>query len=323
MHWAYYTLMRLPLWVWFLEQSGRPADRARDQIRVRHQPENRTGTRTCDPAHPPCPRRRGDRMRSLSARVIALMVIFAIGDPTAAQTVNRITVGLLSLHSSDHEKAGRIGASAFRAGMQALGYSEGRNFHLHERHADGDVARLPSLAAELLAERVDVIVAVGTDATHAAREVTSSVPIVMAGVGDPVRAGFIFSLPYPGGNVSGTALLNPETVGKQLEMLKEAAPALRKVAILRRRSGSHDRMVESLGSTAAALGVTLFEIVVATADDLARGFDEMSRSGADGFLALANPALDDLRNEIAELALRYRLPGAGWQSYHVAAGYLL
>jgi len=127
-------------------------------------------------------------MRSLSAGLIALMVIFAIGDPTAAQTVNRITVGLLSLHSSDHEKAGRIGASAFRAGMQALGYSEGRNFHLHERHADGDVARLPSLAAELLAERVDVIVAVGTDATHAAREVTSSVPIVMAGVGDPVRA---------------------------------------------------------------------------------------------------------------------------------------
>src|SRR5215207_3407559 len=176
MHWAYYTLMRLPLWVWFLEQSGRPADRARDQIRVRHQPENRTGTRTCDPAHPPCPRRRGDRMRSLSARVIALMVIFAIGDPTAAQTVNRITVGLLSLHSSDHEKAGRIGASAFRAGMQALGYSEGRNFHLHERHADGDVARLPSLAAELLAERVDVIVAVGTDATHAAREVHRASP---------------------------------------------------------------------------------------------------------------------------------------------------
>jgi putative tryptophan/tyrosine transport system substrate-binding protein len=207
--------------------------------------------------------------------------------------------------------------------MQALGYSEGRNFHLHERHADGDAARLSPLAAELLAQRVDVIVAVGTDATHAAREVTSSVPVIMAGVGDPVRAGFVFSLPYPGGNITGTALLNPETVGKQLEMLKEAAPALRKVAILRRRSGSHDRMVESLGSTAAALGVTLFEVTVATADDLPRGFDEMSRSGADGFLALANPALDDLRNEIAELSLRYRLPGAGWQSYHATAGYLL
>jgi putative ABC transport system substrate-binding protein len=82
-------------------------------------------------------------------------------------------------------------------------------------------------------------------------------------------------------------------------------------------------MVESLGSTAAALGVTLFEVTVGTADDLPRGFDEMSRSGADGFLVLANPALDDLRNEIAELSLRYRLPGAGWQSYHATAGYLL
>ena len=110
-------------------------------------------------------------------------------------------------HSAEDEKAGNIGATAFRAGMQALGYSEGQNFHLHERHADGDAALLSSLTAELLTKRVDVIVAVGTDATDAARQVTSSVPIIMAGVGDPIRAGFVFSLPYPGGNITGTALL--------------------------------------------------------------------------------------------------------------------
>src|SRR5215207_1465675 len=120
-------------------------------------------------------------MRSVAAGVIVLMAIFAIARAAIAQTVDRVTVGLLSLHSADHEKAGKIGASAFRAGMQALGYSEGRNFHLHEGHADGDATRLSSLAAELMAERVDVIVAVGTDATHAAREVTSSVPVIMAG----------------------------------------------------------------------------------------------------------------------------------------------
>jgi putative tryptophan/tyrosine transport system substrate-binding protein len=263
------------------------------------------------------------RRRKLVAAigVLALLVALTIGAAAMAQSA--ITVGLLSLHSSEHERSGKIGASAFRAGMKALGYGEGREFHLHERHADGDAARLPSLAAELLAERVDVIVAVGTDATHAARAATSSLPIVMAGVGDPVRAGFVFSLPFPGGNVTGTALLNPETAGKQLELLREAAPALRKVALLRRRSGSHDRTVESLRSTAAALGVTLSEIIVMTADDLPRAFEEMRRLEADGFLVLANPALDDMRNEVAELALRYRVPGAGWQSYHVAAGYLL
>ena len=106
-------------------------------------------------------------------------------------------------------------------------------------------------------------------------------------------------------------------------MLKEAAPAMRKVAVLRRATGSHDRMVQSIGSPAAALGIALSEIVISTADDLRQGFDQIRNSGADGLLVLANPGLDDLRNEIAEMGLRDRLPTAGWQSYHVTAGFLV
>src|SRR4051794_38166716 len=139
------------------------------------------------------PRRRGDWMKWVTAAVVIPLIAIATITTTAmAQTAGQITVGLLSLDSAEDEKAGNIGATAFRAGMQALGYSEGQNFHLHERHADGDAALLSSLTAELLTKRVDVIVAVGTDATDAARQVTSSVPIIMAGVGDPIRAGFVF-----------------------------------------------------------------------------------------------------------------------------------
>src|SRR4051812_41404215 len=111
----------------------------------------------------PCPRRRGDWMKWLTAAVVIPLIAILTITPTAMAQAGQITVGLLSLHSAEHEKAGNIGATAFRAGMQALGYSEGQNFHLHERHADGDAALLSSLTAELLTKRVDVIGAVGTD----------------------------------------------------------------------------------------------------------------------------------------------------------------
>jgi ABC transporter substrate binding protein len=165
--------------------------------------------------------------------------------PVMAQSFDRPRVGLLSLHYSEIERTGNIGASAFRAGMQAFGYIEGRDFELYERHANGDAARLTSLANELLAERVNVIVAFGTDATHAARQATATIPIVMAGVGDPVRSGFVGGLAHPGSNVTGTALSTEETSIKQLEMLKEAAPRVRRVAVFRRPIGGHDRMMRS------------------------------------------------------------------------------
>src|SRR4051794_11330945 len=100
-----------------------------------------------------------------------------------AQAADRARVGVLSLHSADQERAGGIGATAFRAGMQALGYTEPQNLVIQERHANGSRDRLRSLANELVAARVQVIVTVGTDATQAAKESTSSIPIVMAAVG--------------------------------------------------------------------------------------------------------------------------------------------
>ena len=262
-------------------------------------------------------------MRALFSAMVALGAGICVGFPAAAQHAEPARVGLLSLHSLEQENAVGTGASAFRRGMQALGYREGQNLIIHERHAEGDRARLQSLAAELVSARIAVIVAVGTDAIEAARETTSSIPIVMAGVGDPLASGFAASLARPGGNMTGIAIWGDEAAQKQLEALKEAAPQVRKVGVLRLRSSAHDRRFERLEDTAARLGLSLIGAEIANADDLPTQFAHLISSGAEAFVVLANPSLDDLRGRIAELGLLHKLPGAGHQPYYVRAGFLL
>jgi putative ABC transport system substrate-binding protein len=262
-------------------------------------------------------------MRRFHALLLLLASVTLAGAPVAAQRLEHPRVGLLSLHKPAIERAGNIGASAFRTGMEALGYIEGRNFELHERHADGVAARLALLAEELVAEGVDVIVTLGTDATHAARQATPTIPIVMAGVGDPVRSGFVAGLARPGMNITGTALSTEETAVKQLEALKEAAPRVQRIAVLRRPIGGHERMINSFKNAEALLGIAISEFVIATPDDLPRRLEEMRVSAADGLVALPSPLLDDLRGPIGEFALRNRLPAAGWQPAHAQAGFLV
>jgi putative ABC transport system substrate-binding protein len=123
-------------------------------------------------------------------------------------------------------------AEAFRQGLHELGYVEGKNIVIEYRHAGGNLDRLRELAAELVRLKVDVIVTAGPTDTHAAREATSTIPIVMTFDTDPVRNGFVASLARPGGNITGLSILAPEISGKQLEILKEAVPTLARVAVL-------------------------------------------------------------------------------------------
>ena len=232
-------------------------------------------------------------------------------------------VGVLSLHHAQHENAANIGGNAFRRGMQALGYSEGRSINIDVRHADGDRARLQALAAEFAAMQVDVIVAFGTDATQAARTATSKVPIVMAAVNDPLGSKFVESLARPGGNITGIALMNPEMAEKQLEMLKEAAPHIQRVLCLRLQLPVHDRLFAELEHKARSLGVAVISATVTTEEDVRSRFEEMSALAVDAYLIFANPTLDDMREQIAALGLRHRLPGAGHQPFFVDAGVLL
>ena len=121
---------------------------------------------------------------------------------------------------------------AFRQGLRELGYVEGKNIVIEWRYAEGKLDRLPALAAELVRLKVDIIVTAGPPATHAAKEATTTIPIVMTQDPDPVGNGFVASLARPGGNITGLSALAPELSGKQLELLKEIVPRLSRVAVL-------------------------------------------------------------------------------------------
>ena len=174
------------------------------------------------------PRRRTENPKWL--RVVALVVTFAFGgvaveaqQPTKIPRIGFLFGSPLSIASARIE--------AFRQGLRELGYVEGKSIVIEWRSAEGKLDRLPSLAAELVRLKVDVIVTAGPLPTRAAKEATTTIPIVMTNEGDPVGTGFVASLARPGGNITGLSTLAPERSGKRLELLKEIIPRLSRVAV--------------------------------------------------------------------------------------------
>ena len=145
------------------------------------------------------------------------------------ERMRRISV-LINLNADDPE--GRARLAAFLAGLRVLGWTDGRNIQIETRFGGGDVGRIRAHAAELVALAPDVIVANTTPVTRAVRQATSSIPIVMAGVNDPVEQGFVSSLAHPGGNITGFSFIDFQMVGKWLEMLKEAAPGVSRAILI-------------------------------------------------------------------------------------------
>jgi ABC-type uncharacterized transport system substrate-binding protein len=264
------------------------------------------------------------RLHALALMLLAVSIVRA-GIATAQQTPAKDMphVGLLFLGSPTGDIAGN--GAAFRDGLRALGWIENRTVILELRWARGDPARLSAGAGELVAAKVNAITAFGTLATRAAREATSTIPIVMAAVGDPIGAGFVASLARPGGNITGVSLMQQDVAAKQLELLKEAVPQIRKIGVLQQRDNpSHARQATELERAAASLGSEVIPLVIGnTAQDVSRRFDEMIAGGADAYCVLADPRTDDVRGEIAELALRNRLPGVAPLHAYVEAGVLL
>jgi putative ABC transport system substrate-binding protein len=207
--------------------------------------------------------------------------------------------------------------------MRSLGWIEGSTIAIEDRFADGNPAQLSANAAEFAAAKVDVIVAFSLAPARAARQATSTIPIVMD-AGDPVGAGLIASLARPGGNVTGQSLMWPDLVAKLLETLKEVMPRVRKISVLLQPdSTGHAQLVTELEHAAAAMGVSVLPIAVGTAQDLPHRFDEMTADGADAFLVLSEPRTDAMLEDVAALALRHRLPGAAQRRLYVDAGVLL
>jgi putative ABC transport system substrate-binding protein len=188
--------------------------------------------------------------------------------------------------------AGSLSASperteAFRQGLRELGYIEGKNIVVEWRSPEGKPDRMPTLAAELVRLKVDVIVTGGSGATRPVKEATSTIPIVMAQDQDPVGNGFVASLARPGGNITGLSRLAPELSGKQVELLKETVPKLSRLAVLGRSTQpASAQMLREIELAAGALGVKLQYLDVLGPEDFETAFREASKGRADAALWL-------------------------------------
>jgi len=255
-------------------------------------------------------------------RVLAIaLVLFFPPLPAQAQSAGKIArVGVLGLFAPE---LGARSVAAVREGLDELGWREGQNIQFEIRHASGKRDLLGPLAAELVQQKVDVIVAVGTDASFAAKGATRTIPIVMAGVADPVGTGLVASLARPGGNVTGMSLLMSDVIGKQLQLLREVTPRVARLGVISLSGLGHDRSMKETEAAAQRLGLKVHRIVLReplALDDLA---SELRRSRSDAILGLPNPALDDIRVRIVEIVNAQRLPSVFGLTYWADAGGLL
>ncbi len=213
---------------------------------------------------------------------------------------------------------------AFRQGLRELGYVEGQNIAIEFRWAEGKYDRLPGLAAELVRLKVNVIVAGGASAIQAAKQATETIPIVMVSVSDPVAAGFVASLARPGGNITGSSLMLPDLVGKQLELLKEVVPKLSRVAFLGNPANPTYAPLLRHGQDAArASGVRLQPLEARDLSEIDKAFAAITTERADAVIVLADTILVNHRTRIADHAVRRRLPTMFGVSEHAEAGGLL
>src|SRR4029077_12989930 len=198
---------------------------------------------------------------------------------------------------------------AFRQGLHELGYAEGKNIFIEYRYAEGNLDRLPALAAELVRLKVDVIVTGSPQATRSAKQATSTIPIVMAFDDDPVGSGFVASLARPGRNITGLSTLFPEMSAKQLELLKEIVPKLSRVAVLGNASQpGNPQALREINLTADAFGVQVQYLEVRGPKDIETAFREASKERADAVLVLSTTILYFNRRQVSDLAGKSRLP---------------
>jgi putative ABC transport system substrate-binding protein len=252
---------------------------------------------------------------------LALVGFFNLVAAEAQQAPKVARIGYLAgnLAATPHRP------EAFRQALRDLGYVEGRNVVIEHRDAEGKIERLPALAAELVALKVEVIVAAGTTAALAAKQATRSVPIVFAAVFDPVTSGLVTSLARPGGNVTGTSTLAPELVGKCLEHLKQAVPGVSRVAVLWQPGAFGERtekdMLKAAEVAARALGVRLQFVEARGPADFDRAFSDMTRARAGALTVLPSNLFFREHRRLVDLAARNRLPAVyPWKDFVDAGG---
>jgi putative ABC transport system substrate-binding protein len=213
----------------------------------------------------------------------------------------------------------------FREGLRERGYVEGQNILVEYRFSEDRNDRLPALAAELVAMKVELIVASGTPASFAAAQATKTIPIVMGGIAaDPVATGLVTSLARPGGNITGMTMMSPQLSGKRLELLKRILPSLSRVAVLwNPPNPAYGPILKELEAAAHMLGLSLQRLEVRVPEDLEGAFETASRQRTGALIAPGDPLVSNRPRMVADLSLKYRLPTLMENKEFVEVGGLL
>jgi ABC-type uncharacterized transport system substrate-binding protein len=245
------------------------------------------------------------------------ILFFGIVQVYAQPTTKIIRIGYLNATSPAAISAR---TESFRMGLRELGYIEGKNIVIDYRHAEGKLNMLPTLAAELVRLNPNVIVTAGPGDTRAAKEATNTIPIVMAQDSDPVANGFVTSLARPGGNITGLSTLSPEISGKRLELLTEIIPRLSVVAVVgtSNRPGNAQALKE-VELAASGLKVRVQYLELQGAQDISIIFSEANKGRVQAMLTLETPVMIAHRTEVANLAIKQRIPVIYSRAEHVEA----
>jgi len=253
--------------------------------------------------------------------VITLGILLGSLAAQAQQTGNVYRIGFLG-NSTAALEANLVGP--FREGLRDLGYVEGRNVLIEYRWAEGKYDRFPALIGELLALKVAVIVTAGTPATLAVKKATTSVPLVMTAVGDPVGRGIVTSLSHPGGNITGLTAISTEMDAKRLELLREVVPSVSYIALLWNAASPLQVLAEKQVQAAAqVLRMRVLSLGVKTEEEIKSALAVMARERPDALLVLADRLLLHHRALIMDFATRHRLPGVHAYRELVEAGGLM
>ena len=254
--------------------------------------------------------------------ILVVAVLLTVEVIAQAQQPTRIPrIGYL-IAVSPSTSANRI--KVFQQGLRELGYTEKNNIVIEYRYAEEKLDRLPALAAELVRTKVDIIVTAGGQATRAAKEATSTIPIVMTNDPDPVGSGFVASLAQPGGNITGLSTLAPELSGKRLELLREVVRKLSRVAIVGTSTQpGHAHAIKELELAAKGFNVQIQYLDVIDTTDIETAFRAAAKGRADGILTLTSPILRSQRVQLAELAVKNHIPAIYNDIQFVEAGGLI
>jgi putative ABC transport system substrate-binding protein len=264
----------------------------------------------------------GKAMHTKSIVWLLTTALISIAPLVNAQQAKKIArIGFLVTGSSSSASS-RV--EAFRQELRELGYAEGKDIAIEYRYAGGKSDRLPDQAAELVRLKVDVLVAQGAPAAHAAKNATTTIPIVIGNAADPVGTGLVASLARPGGNITGLSDFNVGVITKRLELLKEMVPTASRIAVmLNPANPTNPLQLKDLQAIAPALRVALLSLEVKGPDDIEPAFATMKKQRAAALIVVGDPMFGSHRARLIELTANSRLPAIWSVSEYVTAGGLM